>query len=89
MAVIPRKNAPFLREKGGRPVPGSVADPVEATDGVAASAMKSERRAKGIGGAPEGVGRAFGPFQKGSKAGPTLPHAPSGTSARARFSLSR
>ena len=48
--------------------------------------MKRERGAKGIGRASGGDWPALGPFQKGPKAPPTLPHAPCATSLRARFS---
>ena len=48
--------------------------------------VKSESGAKGTGGAREGDKPAFGPFGKGPKAAPPLPHAPRAASVRARFS---
>ena len=59
--------------------------PGEGAAGRAGRLMNRESGAKGIGGAWEGGWPALGPFQKGPKAPPTLPHAPYATSLRARF----
>ena len=50
--------------------------------------MKSESGAKGTGRASEVDWPALGPFWKGPKAPQPLPHGPSATSARVRFSRS-